>query len=193
MAPHSKPIDSSRIATWNLWTAAENISKILLLISIIAIAIKTYVMVHTRRDTMLVSTICQEKEEEPKTTLAIRQKSPPPKQQDDQNTRLQALQQELSQPVFKPIHPWIAPPTPLPGPYDAPYYPLPTLRRHSNDSDTTTESESSPPEEIQTISYTRRISTNSSTSTEVEEANLQGTVMLSNHGWRRTQWTVSKG
>lgn len=190
MAPYPTPIESSLIETGNLWTAAENFFKIILLISIVAIGVKTYVMVLTRRDTMLVSAICQEKEDESKATLSIRQKSPPSNQPDDQNARLQALQEELTQHDFKPVYPWIAPPTPLPGPYDAPYYPLPSIRRHSKDSDTT---ESPPPEEIQTISYTRRISTNSSTSTEMEDSSLQGTVMLSNHGWRRTQWTVSKG
>ncbi|KAF1921430.1 hypothetical protein BDU57DRAFT_49079 [Ampelomyces quisqualis] len=190
MAPCPKPIDSFRITTWDLWTVAENVFKILPLISIIAVAFKTYVMALTRRDTMLVSAVCQEKEDESKATCTIRQKSTLSSQPNDQNARLQALQEELSQPVFKPVHPWVAPPTPLPGPYDAPYYPLPSIRRQSKDSQTP---ESPPPEEIQTISYTCRISTNSRRSTEADESSLQGTVMLSNHGWRRTQWTVSKG
>jgi hypothetical protein len=122
-------------------------------------------------------------------SLVVREKLPPSSQPEDQNQRLKALKQELSHPEYIPIHPWIAPPTPLPGPYDAPYYPLPSIRRYSQDSTT----ESPPPEELQSIAYTRQVSSNSTSSTSAQEPILHGTTTVSNHGWRRTQWTISKG
>lgn len=185
MAPLPRSLDSTRIETSTLWTVAENFARILLLVTFIAVAFKSYAIFSLRKNKMLVQqTMIQEKEST--TNLAFRPKRSTSCQPEDQNLRLQALKEELSQPAFKPIHPWIAPPTPLPGPYDAPYYPLPTIRPYSHDSS----SESPPPEEIQTITYSRRVSTNSDSSAE---PTVQGTVMISNHGWRRTQWTVSKG
>jgi hypothetical protein len=189
MAPLPRSIDSALIETSTLWTVAENFAKILLLVVFIAVAVKSYTILSLRRNKMLVQqTITLEKDS--KSSLAFRPKRSPSRspscQPEDQNLRLQALKEELSQPAFKPIHPWIAPPTPLPGPYDAPYYPLPTIRPHSQDSS----SGSPPPEEIQCITYSRRVSNTSDSSTE---PTVQGTVMVSNHGWRRTQWTVSKG
>ncbi|EAT82676.1 hypothetical protein SNOG_10341 [Parastagonospora nodorum SN15] len=79
-------------------------------------------------------------------SLVIRGKLPPSTQPEEQNQRLKALKEELSHAEYIPIYPWIAPPTPLPGPYDAPYYPLPSIRKYSHDSSTT---ESPPPEELQ--------------------------------------------
>jgi hypothetical protein len=184
MAPIPTSIDSARLELWTLWTLAGNFFKVLLLISVVAIAVKSYAIVSQRRNRMLVQTMCQEKESE--TSLPIRQKAPSPRQAEDQNQRLEALKAELSQTAFKPVYPWIVPPTPLPGPYDAPYYPLPSIRRYSQDPSTTTP----PREEVQTVSYTRRLPP---ISTSPSEPTLQGTIMVSNHGWRRTQWTVSKG
>jgi hypothetical protein len=190
MAPLPRSLKSSRIDTWSSWLLAENFVKILLFIIIAAIAFKSYTILSTRRHKMLIHQLLyQEKDSKP--SLPVRQKetpTPPCSKPDDQNQRLDALKQELSHPTFKPIHPWIAPPTPLPGPYDAPYYPLPSIRRASQDS-TTSESL---PEEIQAISYVRRVSNSSSTS-EDASSTLHGTITVSNHGWRRTQWTVSKG
>jgi hypothetical protein len=186
MAPLPRSIDSSRIQLWTLWTLAENLFKILLLISVVAVAVKSYTVFSRRRNRMLVQTMCQEKESE--TSLPIRQKkASSPRQAEDQNERLEALKEELSQPAFKPVHPWIAPPTPLPGPYDAPYYPLPSIRRHSQDDSSTTVP---PPQEVEIMHYTRRLPP---LPTSPSEPTLQGTIMVSNHGWRRTQWTVSKG
>ncbi|KAF2126349.1 hypothetical protein P153DRAFT_75916 [Dothidotthia symphoricarpi CBS 119687] len=86
--------------------------------------------------------------------------------------------------IPRPIYPWTSPPASLPGPYDTRYYPLPTIRRHSYDPSTTT------PDEISTVSFTRRISINSISACE---SILNGTTATSSEGWRRTQWTVSGG
>ncbi|KAH9877899.1 hypothetical protein J1614_003116 [Plenodomus biglobosus] len=104
----------------------------------------------------------------------------------DPNSYLQSLKQETLQPHLAPIHPWIAPPTPLPGPYDAPYYPLPlpTIRIHSQEPTT------DDIQELSTRSYTRRTSANSELSTDTV---LEGSTTVSTQGWRRTQWTVSAG
>jgi hypothetical protein len=189
MAPLPRSLKSSRLDTWSSWLLADNLVKILLLLIIISIAFKSYTVFSTRRHRMLVHQLLyQEKDSKP--SLPIRQKEKTTQscsKPDDPNQRLNALQQELSRPAFKPIHPWIAPPTPLPGPYDAPYYPLPSIRRVSQDSAT-----ESVPEEIQAISYVRRVSSSSSTSDDSSPI-LHGTITVSNHGWRRTQWTVSKG
>jgi hypothetical protein len=88
-------------------------------------------------------------------------------------------------PTFKPIYPWISPPTPLPGPYDSRLYPLPTIRRHSYANPS-----KGLPLENESISYTRRVSTNS---IPIRQASIQGTVTTSSHGWRRNQWVVSGG
>lgn len=196
MAPHPRSIDTSRIETWTLWTVAETFSKILLLISILVVAVvavvavKSYTVLSSRRRKMLVQqSLCQDKMSI--ASLVVREKRPPSSQPEDQNQMLQALRKELSQPEFIPVHPWIAPPTPLPGPYDAPYYPLPSIRRYSEGSSTA--SPAPEPEELQSVSYTRCISTNSTNSTSSQEPIIYGTTTVSNHGWRRTQWTVSKG
>jgi hypothetical protein len=188
MAPHPRSIEASRIETWTLRTVVETIFRIVLLIWIIAVVVKSYVLLSLRRKTMLVQqNSCQEKMSI--ATLVMKEDLPQSTQPEDQNQRLKALNQELSHPEYIPVHPWIAPPTPLPGPYDAPYYPLPSIRRYSHDST----AESPPPEELQSISFTRRVSTNSTSGTSAQEPILHGTSTISNHGWRRTQWTISKG
>lgn len=122
------------------------------------------------------------------------------------NQYLQSLRQEALQPQLIPIHPWIAPPTPLPGPYDAPYYPLPlptirndpeqfhsdsntssmtTSRRESTNSVSSNESET-----LTTRSYTRRLSENAKLPYDPV---LEGSTTVSSAGWRRTQWSVSAG
>ncbi|KAL6709213.1 hypothetical protein ACN47E_002029 [Coniothyrium glycines] len=122
------------------------------------------------------------------------------------NQYLQSLRQEALQPALAPIHPWIAPPTPLPGPYDAPYYPLPfptickhagqphrpeiatsggVSRRESTDSVSSIDSET-----LTTRSYTRRASDNAGLPFDPV---LEGSTTVSTAGWRRTQWTVSAG
>lgn len=115
------------------------------------------------------------------------------------NSYLDSLRQETLQPAFIPIYPWISAPKPLPGPYDAPYYPLPlpTLQPEAraqtateiHDSAIKTE-EVDREEELETASYTRHVPPHS---TQDSEAVLQGAVIVSSKGWRRTQWTVVTG
>jgi hypothetical protein len=123
--------------------------------------------------------------------------SPQPSQA---NQYLQSLKQETLQPHLIPIHPWVAPPTPLPGPYDAPYYPLPlpTIRKHQDDPAqeassrrvSTGSASSNDSETLSTRSYTRRLSDNSGLPYDPV---LEGSTTVSTAGWRRTQWTVSAG
>ncbi|KAI4950600.1 hypothetical protein J4E91_004485, partial [Alternaria rosae] len=97
------------------------------------------------------------------------------------NQYLQSLQKETLQPVLSPIYPWISPPQNLPGPYDAPYYPvpLPTIKTEESlqDRNQSTTIKTEPPsadvpEELSTISYTRRVSPNSMPD---QESLLEGT------------------
>lgn len=114
------------------------------------------------------------------------------------NDYLESLEKETLQPFLLPIYPWTAPPQSLPGPYDAPYFPLPLPTigaEHPTGTDTqppTIKTEAMPdtaPEELETIAYSRRVSPNA-----LEPASLlNGTVTVSNKGWRRTQWTVTAG
>lgn len=83
---------------------------------------------------------------------------------------------------IRPIYPWIAPPQPLPGPYDPRLYPLPTIRRHSYDPSVFV------PEQNTSISYTRRVSTND---IPTRQATVHGSVTTSTRGWRRNQWVIS--
>lgn len=90
--------------------------------------------------------------------------------------------------IFKPIYPWISPPQPLPGPYEPRLYPHPTLRRHSYPDPSPP-----PPPETSSISYTRRVSTNS---IPTRQTVLHGTVTTASNGavgWRRNQWVVEAG
>jgi hypothetical protein len=115
------------------------------------------------------------------------------------NQYLQSLQQETLRPNLSPIYPWMSPPQMLPGPYDAPYFPvpLPTVRSEESsqvkDQSPTIKTKSTlddVPEEVETISYSRRVSANSIPD---HDSLLEGTVTVSNKGWRRTQWTVTAG
>jgi hypothetical protein len=86
--------------------------------------------------------------------------------------------------AFRPIYPWLGPPQPLPLPFDPNFFPSPTIRRHS-DADT-------PPGasmETNSISYSRRISTNSIPTRQ--SSLVHGTVTTSQKGWRRNQWVIS--
>jgi hypothetical protein len=115
------------------------------------------------------------------------------------NQYLQSLQKETLRPSLLPIYPWIAPPQPLPGPYDAPYYPLPlpTIKpEKSLNSETKSpivkleDTADDVPEELESVSYTRCVSTNSIPD---HESLLEGSITVSTKGWRRTQWTVTAG
>ncbi|KAF2826033.1 hypothetical protein CC86DRAFT_38201 [Ophiobolus disseminans] len=190
MAPHSRPSDPSRRDLWIMSTSPGDFFKILLFVSIVATAFKSYVVFSLREKRLSEQkNSIQEKdvktslqENEPISRPSAEQEAVYTTQPEDPNQRLHALRQELSQPTLKPVYPWIAPPTPLPGPYDAPYYPLPSIRRHSHDPSCES------PGAQSTVPYTRRIST---TSTPAQEPILRGTTTISNHGWRRTQWTVA--
>lgn len=86
--------------------------------------------------------------------------------------------------AFRPIYPWLAPPQPLPVPFDPNMFPSPTIRRHSQ-ADTPPEAST----EENLTSYTRRISTNS---IPTRQSNvIQGTVTKSKKGWRRNQWVIT--
>lgn len=202
MAPHSRSTTLSQRESWWIPNSPGDVLKILFLFSIIAIAFKSYVALSLRRrrntDHRLSMepekpqhSLTQEKELPIRTARkdsvscpVVEKENTKPCPPNESNQRLQAIQQELSSRALKPVYPWIAPPTPLPGPYDAPYYPLPSIRRHSDIP------LCEPPETQQTIPYTRRVSASNISS---PEPILRGTTTVSNHGWRRTQWTVATG
>jgi hypothetical protein len=89
---------------------------------------------------------------------------------------------------IKPIYPWIAPPKPLPGPYDPrlfPPLPNPTVRRHSHPDVNVDDTETL------VVSYVKRVSIQ-----DVEgEKVMVGKVakVEAENGWRRNQWTVEAG
>lgn len=93
---------------------------------------------------------------------------------------------EASPEAFRPVYPWIAPPQPLPGPYDPRLYPLPTIRRLSYPEPAQDESV-----ETGRISYTRRVSANPTRQTTVNGVVMTGSNGTS--GWRRNQWVVEGG
>ncbi|PVH97538.1 hypothetical protein DM02DRAFT_80738 [Periconia macrospinosa] len=89
---------------------------------------------------------------------------------------------------YEGIYPWIAPPQPLPGPYDPPFYPLPTLRRHSYDPSVTMDTNT----KARIASYSRRVSAaNIHKSETTQRATIHGKVTTSTKGWRRNQWVIS--
>jgi hypothetical protein len=201
MAPYTRPATSPFPNTSILSNGVEDLVRIVLLISIIAIAItyKAYAGLSLQRRRMLY----QESSHQEKESIS----KPPHKRNDstlshpeDPNRHLQALKEELSQPASKPVYPWTAPPTPLPGPYDAPYYPLPlpSIRECPDNANPETpiktedvsEEMKSTPESTHTTSFTHHLSPDS---TSDQKAMVRGTITISNHGWRRTHWTVSKG
>ncbi|USP81985.1 hypothetical protein yc1106_09259 [Curvularia clavata] len=117
----------------------------------------------------------------------------------NQNDHLESLKQETLEPSLLPIHPWIAPPQRLPGPYDAPYYPLPlptiAIQETAEDDTSSQTSEHATtsddrPEELETIVYSRRLPTPNASETESVR---EGVVTVSTRGWRRTLWTVNAG
>lgn len=177
MPPHPRSTTSSWIETWTVSNSFDHVFEIVLLLSIVATAVQSFLVCSTRRKRRM------SKADSPQEKVSTPER---PSLEKEPNEYLESLKQETLQPKLGPIYPWIAPPQPLPGPYDAPYYPLPlpTIRRHSHDP-----SEEAP-EETSTISYTRRVSTNS---TPEHEATIQGSTTVSTTGWRRTQWTVAAG
>jgi hypothetical protein len=179
MAPHRRSTSPSYLESWTASFFHTYLSKILLLVLVLATAVRLFLVLSSRRRRIMASLGAEK--ETPANTGKASSRRVDSVQSADPNQHLHALKEELSQLSLKPIYPWIAPPTPLPGPYDAPYYPMPTLRKHSDPS-------TEEPEEIATATYTRRVSTNITPATN---ATLNGSLTVSNHGWRRSQWTVS--
>lgn len=178
MPPHPNSTNLPRIENWTTTTKFGYLFKIVLLLSIFTAVFRSLVVVITRRKRRMSGQSPSPK----KNALPT-----PPAVDKEPNQYLQSLKEETLRPDLGPIYPWITPPQPLPGPYDAPYYPLPapTIRRHSYDS---SDAET---EEISTMApYIRRVSTNS---IPKQEHILQGSSTVSTLGWRRTQWTVSVG
>lgn len=182
MAPHSRSTSVPCIKDWETSFLSHHPVRIILFVFVLAIAYQSLRILSSRRTTMSSPSPSQEKEKKSNKHHAKRVDSG---MTEDQNQRLQALRQELSQQSFAPIHPWIAPPTPLPGPYDAPYYPLPmpTLRRYSHESSSTT------PEKEEYVALTHHIPTPNQPDREFSLP-IRGTTTVSNHGWKRTQWTI---
>jgi hypothetical protein len=183
MAPLSGLAGPSFIHSGSTSVISTRAFKFILFIVFLATAARVCSTISTRRQRRIMSnpTASQEKESESRKSSPERTDSC---LSDGPNQRLNAIKEELSQLSLKPVYPWIAPPTPLPGPYDAPYYQLPSMRTLSRDISIDS------PEKLQNISYTRYILSNS---VPEQETTISGTTTISNHGWRRTQWSVSSG
>ncbi|KAF5846322.1 hypothetical protein GGP41_003756 [Bipolaris sorokiniana] len=112
----------------------------------------------------------------------------------NQNEYLESLKQETLEPSRSPIYPWIAPPQSLPGPYDAPYFPVPlptiAVAEITEECMKTEAPTDKRPEELETILYSRRIPTNISPENDTIR---EGVVTVSTRGWRRSQWTINTG
>ncbi|KAF2031185.1 hypothetical protein EK21DRAFT_88318 [Setomelanomma holmii] len=184
MAPHSISRGLSHVERWTLSHDSGNFFKIIFLISVVATAVKSYAVLSLRRKRKLDHQTSMIQEKEPSPSEPAVKEETQPSQPEIPHRHLHALRQELSQSEPIPVFPWIAPPTQLPGPYDAPFYPLPSIRRDSHDAS------DFPSEKTQTMPYIRRISTDSM---PTQESTIRGTTTVSNHGWRRTQWTVASG
>jgi hypothetical protein len=207
MAPLFKYITSFPLQTFTSPSNLEDFIKVTFLISAVVIAVISYIALsmrrRRRRRTTTMDLEHSQKEKEPIPRIAHKRFDSTLSQPEDPNRRLLAIQEELSQHSLTPIYPWTAPPTPLPGPYDAPYYPLPlpSIRAFMNDVPATTvepliksedvasDSEEIP-EETYITPYTRQLSPD--TAPDQNPPIIRGTTTTSNHGWRRTQWTVSK-
>jgi len=152
----------------------SQLCKIFLLVVVAVTGIRlAIVRLTTRRSSLSVLAIrSQQKEIEPHQARPGKELS--------QDKILECKDQQ--QPPFKPIYPWLSPPQVLPGPYDPRLYPLPTIRRHSYGPSAYV------PEQVSTISYSRRIST---TDLPSHQAILHGSVYTSTKGWRRKHWVVS--
>ena len=184
-------LGAARTPCINDWIASNSfhystwLVVIIVVVTVIYRSLPAFARFRSRR-TMSTPSPTQEKE---KRQAASSSKRVDSGMTEEQNQRLQALRRELAQhqETVTPIHPWIAPPTPLPGPYDAPFYPLPmpTLRKHSQDP---------PPPfpEDDVVTYTHQVASPSSPAHETVLP-IRGTTTVSNHGWKRTQWTVTAG
>jgi hypothetical protein len=206
MAPLSKYTTSFPLQAFIPLNSFDDFIKAVLVISAVAITVTSYAVLSLRRRRRRTTMDLENfrKEKEPISKISHIRNDSTLSQPEDPNRRLLAIQEELSQSSARPVYPWIAPPTPLPGPYDAPYYPLPlpSIRALTDNSTATTSKPSimtedvssetnETPEETHITSYTRQLSPD--TAPEQTPPTIYGTTTISNHGWRRTQWTVSKG
>lgn len=178
MPPHPPvPAGQSRVSSSTSTSSAygyAQLSKLLLLVLLVATGIRLAIinfLTRRRRTVAHLPALIQEKD--PKLCQA-------PSEKDLRQHR--HVQSNDQPPAFQPVYPWTSPPQPLPGPYDARLYPLPTIRRHSYDPSVVVPAANS------TISYTRRVSTNS---IPTHTSTIHGTVTTSTKGWRRNQWVIS--
>ena len=159
----------------------------LLLILVIAARIAGFYI--SRRKRRMSSPISapsssQEKSPGPTSTTIIR----------EYNEYLQSLRREALQTDSTPIWPWTAPPRQLPGPYDAPYYPLPVLSTRRNPEASSIEFEEEGSEQISKESPTASTALRvSALSIPNEETNIEHSASTSTHGLRRTHWSKSDG
>jgi hypothetical protein len=158
---------SSMVTTWS--RPHLSLTTILLSLVVLAACLRCAVAYCSRRKRRTTGTRQTVPEKEEKETQPCVDNSPPP-------------------PELRPVYPWIGPPRPLPGPYDPRLYPLPTIRRHSY-PEPTQES----PEELNTVAYTRRVSTNGAA---IRHTTVRGAVTTTTTvplGWRRNHWVVEGG
>lgn len=185
MPPLSTPMGFSRLSNLTISNGYTLLSKIFLVALFVATCIWVGVLCCTRRKRRILEQSQPADEKDVKCRQAASENNdkkrnacqPQRQQSGDQSPR-----------DFKPVYPWISPPQPLPGPYDPRVYPLPTIRRHSYPNPSPEN-----PMETNTISYTRRVSTNSVPN---HESTLRGSITVSSNGtsgWRRNQWVVSAG
>ncbi|KAF2851503.1 hypothetical protein T440DRAFT_65745 [Plenodomus tracheiphilus IPT5] len=197
MPPQPESTHRFCIDTGAISTPSPRFFALVLLVTLLATAARSIVAFVTRRksrmadsrlglDKILNPARPTLRREDSKIEVKRISKSPKSNTELDLNSYLQSLQEEALQPHLAPVHPWIAPPTPLPGPYDAPYYPLPLPTVQSASQEPTAVEF----QETFTRSYTRRPSANSELSAETV---LEGSTTVSTQGWRRTQWNVTAG
>jgi hypothetical protein len=170
----SVPAGQYRISSTSYGFGYSQLCKVFLFVLVAATGIRLAVVrLTTRRSFASASTILAQ-EKEIKSYQARSEKDP---RQYGTSQR-----KDQQQPTSKPIYPWLSPPQALPGPYDPRLYPLPTIRRHSYDPSVHV------PEQLSTISYSRRVSTMDLPN---QHSILHGSVITSTKGWRRNQWVVS--
>ncbi|KAF1999952.1 hypothetical protein P154DRAFT_211940 [Amniculicola lignicola CBS 123094] len=183
MPPPSQPTGLSRVSRHE---AADifALPKLLLLALLVTTCVRVGVSLYSRRKRRIPAPPLptEEKESPP---IVIPRDGRCPQSKDHAPCPSQTAH---VRPAFRSIYPWTAPPHHLPGPYDPRLFPSPTIRRHSY-----ADSLQQPPTDTSTISYTRRVSTNS---IPARQSTLHGTITTASNGtsgWRRKQWVVEGG
>ncbi|KAF2736083.1 hypothetical protein EJ04DRAFT_177328 [Polyplosphaeria fusca] len=179
MPPSSLPTGLSRISAISQLGTFSQLPKIFLLALVAVTCIRLAVLHCTRRTRR--STVSSPSTKEKGSTYCQAVPETPLREHPRPGSKGQIP------PTFNPIYPWTGPPQELPGPYDPRLYPLPTIRRHSHNPSPTA------PMDTNSISYTRRVSTNS---IPARQTTLRGTLTTSSNGttgWRRNQWVVEGG